>query len=454
MQIIYSIFNVILDAGAVVMLPIIITIVGLIFGVKLAKAFRSGLTIGIGFCGINLVVDMLKSNLGPAAQAMVENFGINLDILDVGWGAIAAVTWSSPIIAILIFCILAVNIIMLALNATNTLDVDIWNYHHMAIVGIMVYFVTNNVILGIAATVVMAIVTFKLSDWTAPLVEEYFGIPGVSLPTMSALSSVVIAAPLNWLMDRIPGINKLNFEIKDAKKYLGFFGEPTMMGLILGCIIGALAKYSVADILALGVNMAAVLVLIPKMTSLFMEGLMPISEAAKNFTKSKFKGRTFLIGLDAAVVVGNPDVITTSLIVIPLTILMAAVLPGNRVLPFADLAVVTFRVAMVVAITKGNLFKNIIIGLVCTGAILLAGTATAPVLTALATSVGLELGDGSLITSFAATSLTVSYLVYKAFISNLFISLPILAAVIIAVWVGMSRLNKKRAEILAAKEQA
>ena len=42
---------------------------------------------------------------------------------------------------------------------------------------------------------------------------------------------------------------------------------------------------------------------------------------------------------------------------------MAAVLPGNRVLPFADLAVVTFRVALVVAITRGNLFKNIIMGL-------------------------------------------------------------------------------------------
>ena len=37
MQIIYNIFNVILDAGAVVMLPIIITIVGLIFQVKLSK---------------------------------------------------------------------------------------------------------------------------------------------------------------------------------------------------------------------------------------------------------------------------------------------------------------------------------------------------------------------------------------------------------------------------------
>ena len=85
MQILYNIFNTILDAGAVVMLPIIITIIGLIFRVKLSKAFRSGLTIGIGFAGINLVINMMKSNLGPAAQAMVQNFGIKLDILDVGW---------------------------------------------------------------------------------------------------------------------------------------------------------------------------------------------------------------------------------------------------------------------------------------------------------------------------------------------------------------------------------
>ena len=124
MQILYNIFNTILDAGAVVMLPIIITIIGLIFRVKLSKAFRSGLTIGIGFAGINLVINMMKSNLGPAAQAMVQNFGIKLDILDVGWGAIAAVTWSSPIIAILIFCILATNIVMLVLKATDTLDVE------------------------------------------------------------------------------------------------------------------------------------------------------------------------------------------------------------------------------------------------------------------------------------------------------------------------------------------
>ena len=191
--------------------------------------------------------------------------------------------------------------------------------------------------------------------------------------------------------------------------------------------------------------MAAVMVLIPKMTSLFMEGLMPISEAAKKFCQEKFKGRNLLIGLDAAIVVGNPDVITTSLIVIPLTILMAAVLPGNRVLPFADLAVVTFRVALPVAMTRGNLFKNIIIGLFCTGAILLAGTATSPILTALAADVGLDLGS-NLITSFAGPSLTVSFLIFKAFTSNLVITIPVMIAVIAAVWVFMARRNRRAAE--------
>ena len=74
--------------------------------------------------------------------------------------------------------------------------------------------------------------------------------------------------------------------------------------------------------------MSAVLVLIPKMTAMFMEGLMPISESAQKWSQKKFKGRKLFIGLDAAVIVGNPDVITTALIIIPLTIAMAIVLPA------------------------------------------------------------------------------------------------------------------------------
>ncbi|MGT2950709.1 PTS galactitol transporter subunit IIC [Streptococcus cuniculi] len=430
-------FNFLLNAGPTVMLPVIITIIGLIFGLKFTKAFKSGLTLAIGFAGIKLVINFMSTNLGPAAQAMVKHLGVKLDALDVGWGSIAAVTWSSPIIAILIFAIFAVNMLMLVLKATKTLDVDIWNYHHMAIVGVMVYFVTHNIFLGVAASVTMAITTFKIADWSAPLVERFFGIPGVTLPTVSALSSLVIAWPLNWLLDCIPGINKIKFSVRDAQKYLGFFGDQMILGLLMGFVIGLLARYDIIKSFELGVNMAAVLILIPKMTSLFMEGLMPISEAAKGFTQKYFKGRELFIGLDAAVVVGNPDVITTALILIPLTIFMSVVLPGNRVLPFADLAVIPFRVAMVVALTRGNLFKNLIIGLVTTASLLYFGTFTAPILTEVAQTVGIDLaiaGGAIMISSFASTSMVQSFLVFMAFTGNLMITMPIMILVIAASW--------------------
>ncbi|EPN5990374.1 PTS galactitol transporter subunit IIC [Enterococcus faecalis] len=452
MNIVMDIFNFFIDAGPTVMLPVIITIIGLIFGLKITRAFKSGLTLGIGFAGIKLILDFMTTNVGPAAKAMVDRTGVKLDALDVGWGSIAAVTWASSIIPILIFSILIINIVLLILKKTHTLDVDIWNYHHMAIVGVMVYFVTKNVFLGVGASVVMAIVTFKMSDWSQPMVEDFFGIPGVSLPTVSALSSLVIAWPLNWLLDRIPLFKKSTFTIKDAQKYLGFFGDSMIMGLIIGIVIGILAGYDVKAVLQLGVSMSAVLVLIPKMTALFMEGLMPISDAAQKWSQKKFKGRKLFIGLDAAVVVGNPDVITTALIIIPLTIAMALILPGNRVLPFADLAVVPFRVAMVVALTRGNLLKNIVIGLVVTASLLWCGSATSPILTAIAKSVGIKLGATSmLISSFAATAMLQSYLVFIAFAYKPIIGIPVLIIAFLIIWYYFERIKNVNQEMSAVE---
>ena len=426
-------FRALIDAGAYVMLPIIITILGLIFRLPISKAFKSGITITCGFVGINLLVNLLKSAVSPAAAAMVANFGLNLDVTDVGWGAISSITWASPIVAFLVFEILGINILMLVLKKTQIMDVDIWNYHHMMIAGILVFFVTGNIVWALVATAITAVFTFKFADWTAPLVEHYFGIPDVALPTVSYTSSIIIAAPLNWLIDKIPGLRDVNLNIKHVQKYLGLFGDPMMLGLILGCAMGALAMFPVDKIFLTGVNVAAVMVLMPKMTAMFVEGLMPISAGAQDFTSKRFKGQTLRIGLDAAVIVGNPEVITTALIMIPLTILMAFILPGNHMMSLADLAVVTFRVALVVALCKGNVFRSILISIPVMAAILYAGTWAAPYMTGLAQSTGLTF-DGQ-IASMAGPSLTQTFLVVWSCVSeNAIIFVPILIVVFVAVW--------------------
>lgn len=449
MDFIMSMFNWLIDAGPTVMLPIIMTTVGLVVGLNFRKAFQSGLTIGIGFVGIRLILDFLAGNLGPAAQAMAENLGVQLDVLDVGWGSVAAITWASPIIIFLVVAIFITNIVMIILKATNTLDIDIWNYHHMAIVGIMVHFATGSIALGILATITMAVTTFKIADWTQPYVEDFFGIPGVSLPTVSSTSSMVIAWPINWVLDHIPGIRKINFKLDDIQKYLGLFGEQSVLGLILGSAIGFLGGYSFANALQLGVQMAAVLIIIPTMTSFFVEGLMPISEAAQKWSQEKFKGRELYMGLDSAVIVGNQDVINTALILIPLTLGLALILPGNRMLPFADLAIITFRIALPIALTKGNFFRNIIIGLITTGAILYGGTLTGPLLTEIASTVGIDVvtlvgGSAVFISSFSATSLTQSLLIFLAFVGPLPITLPLLAVGIATYWIVLGYIKPKR----------
>ena len=129
-----------------------------------------------------------------------------------------------------------------------------------------------------------------------------------------------------------------------------------------------------------------------------------------------------------------------------MTIAMALFLPGNHVLPFADLAVVPFRVAMVVALTNGNLLKNIVIGLVVTASLLWCGTSTAPVLTELAKSVGIKLGASSLyISSFAATSMIQSWAVYMAFTTHQIILIPLLLLVFAGSWYffdGIKKVNE------------
>ena len=83
MSIITSAVQYILDLGASAMLPIILTIFGLILGQGFVKSFRAGLTVGVGFIGINLVIGLISSYAGAAAQAMVDRLNLSLNVLDV-----------------------------------------------------------------------------------------------------------------------------------------------------------------------------------------------------------------------------------------------------------------------------------------------------------------------------------------------------------------------------------
>ena len=83
--------------GSVVFIPIIIIILGLIVRVKPSKAIIAGITVGIGFIGLNMVTGFLQEVLGPAIKLMVKNYGLTLSIMDLGSGTAGPLSFSTTL---------------------------------------------------------------------------------------------------------------------------------------------------------------------------------------------------------------------------------------------------------------------------------------------------------------------------------------------------------------------
>ncbi|EDP8737719.1 PTS galactitol transporter subunit IIC [Salmonella enterica] len=392
----YTVVQYVLGFGPTVLLPLVLFFLALFFKVKPAKALRSSLIVGIGFVGIYAIFDILTSNVGPAAQAMVERTGISLPVVDLGWPPLAAITWGSPIAPFVIPLTMLINVAMLALNKTRTVDVDMWNYWHFALAGTLVYYSTGSFVLGLSAAAIAAIVVLKLADWSAPLVAKYFGLEGISLPTLSSVVFFPIGLLFDKIIDKIPGVNRIHIDPENVQKKMGIFGEPMMVGTILGVLLGIIAGYDFKHILLLGISIGGVMFILPRMVRILMEGLLPLSEAIKKYLNAKYPGRDDLfIGLDIAVAVGNPAIISTALILTPISVFIAFLLPGNKVLPLGDLANLAVMASMIVLACRGNIFRAVITAIPVIVADLWIATKIAPFIAGMAKDVNFKMAEGS-----------------------------------------------------------
>lgn len=383
----------VIDMGASVMLPIVIAIISVCIGIKVGKAIQSGLMVGVGFVGLSLLINMMSDQLGPAAEAMSKRFGLTLNVVDIGWPGASPMTWASNISTIAIPVAILVNVVMLLLKMTKTVNIDVWNIWHMAFTGAIAYTVTGNFAIGILGVVVHAALTYKLGDLWAPMMQKYFGLDGLTVPHGGGSCMGVIACVVDAVMDKIPGIRKINITADSLQKKVGVFGEPIIIGGILGTAVGFLAGYTPKDALPLGVNMAAIMVLMPKVVSCITDGLMPLSERAKEILTKRFNNAEFYIGLDPAILLRDSQVITAGLIFIPMTLVIAVLVPGNQVLPFGDLATIGFFTSVAVAVHKGNLFRTLFSGSAIMYMTIWIANETIPWMTKLAKVTGSMSGD-------------------------------------------------------------
>jgi galactitol PTS system EIIC component len=309
--------------------------------------------------------------------------------------------------------------------------------------------------LGLAAAAVAAAVMLFFADWTAPAVQKFYNLPGISIPHGTSTPAAPLGIVLNWVLDRVPGVKKWDVDPDTVQRRFGpTFGDPMVLGLLIGIVLGILGflppmlaggSFTVflVSTLGLGINLAAVMFLLPRMVSILMEGLIPISEAAREFMQARASGREVYIGLDSAILIGHPAVISSALILVPIAILLSVILPGNRVLLFADLAVIPFVLAILGPICRGNIVRIVIIGTVILTAGFYFGNAIAPLMTQVATASGFTApaaaAGATYIVSIADGFLWLP-LFFLTLVQNLaWIGLIVIVAILAAVWYFYSR---------------
>ncbi|MDR2089978.1 MAG: PTS sugar transporter subunit IIC [Clostridiales Family XIII bacterium] len=386
MQTVIDLFHYIqegIDAAAVAIA--LIAILGVCFGIPAGKALRGAFAAGAGFAGLALMTDLLGGTLVPAVRTIAENSGLSLEFIDLGEPPFAAIVSASEIGAWILPLGIAVNLLMLATNTTRTIDIDLLHYRYFAYTGAMVQIASDSYALGLAAAAINMAVVLIIADRAAPRLEQYAGLRGVSLPHGFAAAFVPVAFVANRIVEYLPGLNRPKADMDRIQKRLGACGEPAFIGLALGFAVALAAGLGAAsvselisDSLSAAVRMSAVFALTPKIVAFLMEGIRPLADAAgARFRKRSKKRGAVCIGVDAACGLGHPLVLTCTPILTLLSVFLAVILPGNRMLPFDGLALIPCVLVAVLPVTGGAFFRSLLVGALTIAVMLYCGSGAA-----------------------------------------------------------------------------
>ncbi|RMC51734.1 PTS galactitol transporter subunit IIC [Lactobacillus sp. ESL0263] len=443
--------------GASVVVPIMIFIVALCLRVKPKTAMMSAFYAGVGLTGFGWIIQAFTPTITKIIKQMVNITGIKLPIVDIGWQAGSLASFGSTVgLSFFVFGLIA-EILLFAFGVTKIfMASNLWNNFGFMIWGTVCYYVTHNFWLSLGLSFFMLLYALALAEIQADRWSDYYGVKNASVASLHNIEQVIPAIILDPLWNLL-GFNKVKMTPEYFKNKLGVFGEPTTLGALLGLIIGILGNLTRlgtlqawGQILSVAVQLSAVMTIFPLITNVFSKAFTPLAdEIDKNAHKDKEgtkatnevtnKKRWFL-GVDDGVGYGEPATIISGVILIPIMVLIAFILPGNKTLPIVDLISLPFMVESIVALTRGNILKVIANGIVWFSLGLYASSWLGSFYTGAVSHYGVALPAGIvLITSFNLMARPLNALVFAAFVSQNPLYIGLVIVVYLALLFGLRR---------------
>ncbi len=411
--------------GAAIFVPVILYIIARILKVKPKRAFNSALGAGIGLTGFTMIINAYMPVIVPVVDRMVKNTGVKLPVLDIGWQATSIVAYSTKVGMIYFGIALLLQTVLFLVKWTNVfMPADLWNNYSFMVWGSMIYLLTENMFLAILAMVIMNLYVLLFAEILQKRWSTYYNYPNCTIITPHGLGCVPYAIGMDWLLNKF-GAHKVNLKPEALQEKMGFLGEPTSLGLILGMFLGIMGNIgnlvtleAWGEITTVGITTAAVMAIFPKVAGIFAASFAPLTEASRQATKSNGGGREWYLAVNDAAGYGEAATLITGILLIPIMVLMALILPGNKTLPMVDLIAIPFIIEAFVAISHGNIFKAVISSTIWLSIGLYMTSYTAPMFTQVAAEVGVNIPSSAmLITSLILDNPTLG-LIFLAFLTQ------------------------------------
>jgi len=391
-----SLLAIFTQVGNLLFVPLIIIILGLVVRLGFKASLRSGLLTAVALAGVGVILTLFLNTLQPVAEAIANKMGAGLKLtyIDVGWPACFAAGVALPIGVSYVAIGVLVNLGLVLLRWVKTIQISVVEpIMGEGLIGYVAYAISGNYFVGLGVALSIKIITLILADWQQPAVNDFFKFEGVSLIQTGVNEFGLLGWPIAWLLGKVPFLKNRHFTADWVQEKLGVFGEPMFLGVIFGIGLGLLAGFNYIQIITLSIYLAAAMNILPRMIGILMEGLIPVMRGVGDWLQLHAKGRKVYIGMDPAIGTGHPAILTTVMIMIPITVLIAVFLPGNKVLPLGDLVTLVFTFMFLVVPNKGDILRSVITCIICVPILLWSTTLAAPYIHHALTAAGVI--DGS-----------------------------------------------------------
>lgn len=440
--------------GASVFVPIILFIIALCMGVKAKKAFNSALLCAVGLTGFSLVINSYGAIITPVVNSMVETAGVNLPALDTGWQSTSVIAYSTSVGLVFIGLAIVIQLVLFFAKWTNVfMASDLWNNYSFMVWGSLIFALTGSMVLALACMVVQLLYILLFSEVVAKRWSNHYQYPNCCMTAPHHLEAVPFAILMNWLLGKI-GFNKIKLNAASIQKKFGLFGEPMFIGLIIGALIGIIGNATRlfgdewlsawSTVTSAAISTAAVMAVFPKVGGIFASAFTSLTDAYKSKAAKSGQGREWYLSVNDAAGYGEPNTLVTGILLMPIMLVLAFVLPGNTILPMMDLVALPYMVEIFVCVSHGNIAKSLVSGAIWFSLGLIVASQLAPTFTEIAVQAGFQLPQaGVYVMSFGIMCHPLIAGLFYAFLSK---NPIIIAAVVIVYFVlyFLFRKNKTR----------